>query len=128
MAVNGNSFLDVGLSILQFEGGRTQKNIDRFCVAFGACPEVCSAIFNDLRRVQFVVDRLQVTALLMTLHWLYRYPTETLLCSMFGFQCEQTVRELIDRYLVAICTLKPMKVMYHCITKVLHCASEDTNI
>lgn len=109
--VDENTILNIGLSILQFDGGPSMKNYKRFGCAYGACPKVCLAIFQDLQRVPEVIDRVvKVNVLLMTLHWLYKYPTETLLCSMFGFNREQTVRELVDAYLYAIWSLKPFKV------------------
>lgn len=121
MVFNTDSIIYIGLSYLNFKGamdGSTPKNVERFRCAYGVDPRVCMAIEEDLQEQEqhqpIIHHVVKTCAILMTLYWLYHYPTETMLCSMFGYQREQTVREYIWKYCQAISALRSIKVRFPC--------------
>jgi hypothetical protein len=108
-------WLILGLELVSFSNVREtnhKTNLRRFAAHFGACPEMCSAIFVDLQTTQIAASRItkpQVFYLLMALNWLKTYPTEHQIAVTFKVD-EKTVRSNVWKYIWAIQALKGMKV------------------
>jgi hypothetical protein len=82
LSIPSTDVLTLGLELVGFSrAGQNDHtaNLRHFAAHFGACPEMCSAIFVDFQITQIAttsITKPQVFDLLMAMFWLKTYPTE----------------------------------------------------
>ena len=103
----------IGFSLSQVENVSQATNNSRFLSAYGVSTKVCCCIFEDVKNLNGNARILNPKAylLLMSLHWLKRYPVEQTMSAMFGMN-EDTIRKWIWIYCGALQALKPLKVTH----------------
>lgn len=117
-----NEVMLEGLALVNFTEARINRvkkaatNKQRFKDHFGCLPVVCTQLFHDLQTTDDPSARLDdnkinIKYLLMTLHWLYRYPTEPEMEAMFD-KSQKTIREWCRYYVTKIRALKAEKVVW----------------
>jgi hypothetical protein len=117
--VTENEMLSVGLQYIGFDvtkrfNVRESTNIDRFRSAYGASPLVCSLIFCDVQEQEIgeaTISKPKVKHFLMSMHWLKRYPVESIMSSTFKLH-EETIRIKVSQFVAAIQALKMYKVCF----------------
>jgi DDE superfamily endonuclease len=104
--------LEVGLNCIGFKA-ESRRKVEFFRSAYGTSPATSSSIFHDIQVIDIgtaKIRQVRVCHFLMTLWWLYRYPTENLVMPMFKIDSETTVRKWVWAYAKAIQALKYRKV------------------
>lgn len=94
----------------------SKTNKQRFKDHFGCSPSVCARIFEDLQTTDDENARLDdkmisIHALLMTLHLMYRYPTEKQAEAIFDLS-PKTMRQKVRYYIKKIQALKAEKIQF----------------
>jgi hypothetical protein len=112
-ALMQEDFLALGLETLGFNRWRFLdhgSNIERFKDAFGAHPLTCSELWEDLRNLGKINKRSKPLFLLLVLRFLFKYDTETSICSFIGIHSEYHVRTKIKEWVLLLSSLLPTKM------------------
>ena len=98
----------VGFSAQRIQTAALNTNLRRFRECFGLEPAAIVTLFEDLKLVGF---RAGIMDLLMTLHWLTTYQTESVMAGKYNLN-EKTIRNKIWRCVDAIYSLRNEKVRH----------------
>lgn len=111
--ISANQFMALGLELAGYKRWRRYKekaNIERFKAHFGALPKSCEKMWIDLQTTTNDECRIDSGAnpkhFLLALHFLWEYPTEKKLFTMFQLT-EKTVRKWWEIYARKIQLLLP---------------------
>jgi DDE superfamily endonuclease len=118
--VTEQDMLIVGLRFIGYDATKTNNaravtNLDRFQSAYGASPLVCTLVFHDVQVQEIgeaTIHKPNLKNFLMAMHWLKRYPVETMMSSIFNLH-EETIRNRVIEYVGAIQALKMYKVSFY---------------
>jgi len=118
--MNADQFMALGLELAGYKRWRRYKekaNIERFKAHFGCLPKSCENIWIDLQTTTNAECHIDSAAdpkhLLLALNFLWEYPTEKRLFTMFQVT-EKTARKWCEIYTRKIQLLLPDKVnIYH---------------
>jgi hypothetical protein len=118
-------FACLGLSLAGFneyrqKSSNTATNLERFRGSYGASPETCAAVFEDLQTTNIAdahMTKPNPRDFLMTFNWMKTYKTENQLAGHFGC-VEKTARKWIWEYTGRIRALKEQKVSLQMMTEI----------
>jgi hypothetical protein len=116
VCISASEFMALGLELAGYKKWQSYKeknNIERFKAQYGALPKSCENIWIDL---QMAIDHeccvksdASPRLLLLALRFLWVYPTENQLCTMFDMS-EKTVRKWSGVFSRKLQLLLPKKV------------------
>jgi hypothetical protein len=116
VCISAKEFMALGLELAGYKQWQSYKetaNIKRFKAHYGALPKVCENIWIDLQMATDEECRIKSDAsprlLLLGLRFLWVYPTESQLCTMFEMS-EKTVRKWSGVFSRKLQLLLPNKV------------------
>ena len=106
----------LGWTDKQIARPRGDTNLERYIGMYGMFPEAVAQLVEDLqttkvKEARIPADKFNIDKLHWTIHWLYRYPTETEQSNTWN-KCANTIRDACWFYVKKIKSLKEEKIVW----------------
>ncbi|CAB9521297.1 hypothetical protein SEMRO_1182_G249960.1 [Seminavis robusta] len=105
MVMGADAFLEMGMLIVgveRYQWYSAEKNIAIFKEEFGATPSSVNDLWSDLREMELLTKKSRPKHLLMTIRFLWMYPTLGPLGRFFKIDSKNTVRKWIHHFVPRI--------------------------
>lgn len=107
-----NDILKLGIELVGFSTTSPNTDAQRFKLTYGIHHGTAKIVFDKLQALEgdATIVKIDPFYYFVTLHWIYNYLKETLMCSLFKIRSGTTLRKYTWQYMEAIQALKEVEV------------------